>query len=164
MTFDINSLVSIFSLVVALGAAFAAHRYFQRAEKQRDEELIQNALGVFARHRVVATTLKRARNSTGASLDEEEISMFGQIDDFSTVSEKLEKDLVKLLSSRAPLTQEKRSATLTSIALTERFSITLQLISERLQGQKNNELQQLQELREYLASLEQLLRNHSNRS
>lgn len=158
MSVDASTFLSLLSVVVAIATALAAHHYFKRTERQRDEEIIHNALTKLARYRADATTLKRERGKTGCSIDEGEQSLFDQLDLLTNIAEDLEKELVEILSTGRKITSETRSATLKLVALIESFSIQLQLLSAKFQNFNNNRFGRLVELQEQLPKLEALLR------
>lgn len=160
MSIDTSTLLSFISLIVAIATALAAHHYFKSAEHQRNEDLMHNALAKLSQYRADATTLKRERSKTGQPIDEHEQGLFEQLDMLNTVAEDLEKGLIEILSTGRKITPEIRSATLTVIAVTERFSTQLQMISAKFQNFNNNRFSKLIELQEQLPKLESLLRGH----
>lgn len=164
MSFDVSTSLSLLSLVVAIATALAAHHYFKRAELQRDEDLVHNALVKFARCRADAIALKRERSKTGHPVAEYEHELFAQFELISTVVERLEKELIEILSSGKKITPKIRSAAITAVAITESYSMHLQMISAKFQNFNNNRFSRLVELQEQLPKLESLLREHLRRS
>lgn len=158
MSFDLSTLLSLLSLVVAIATAIAAHHYFKHAEHQRDEELIHSTLVAFTQCRNDLEVLKRERNKTGHAIDEHEHELFKQFEFFSTIAEKLETDLIEILSSGKKITPEIRRAVISAVALAERLSTTLQMVSAKFQNFNNNRFGRLIELQEQLPKLESLLR------
>ncbi len=161
---DLSIFLSLLSLVVALATGLAAHHYFRRAERQRDEDIIHNTLVKYARCRADVTALTRERNKTGQPFADYELELFTQFELLSTMAEKLEKELVEILSSGKKITPKIRSAALSAMALAERFSTQLQMISAKFQNFNNNKFGRLVELQEQLPKLESLLRAHLRKS
>lgn len=89
------SIFSLLSLVVALATGLAAHHYFRRAERQRDEDIIHNTLVKYARCRADVTALTRERNKTGQPFADYELELFTQFELLSTMAEKLERSWSK---------------------------------------------------------------------
>ncbi len=164
MGFDLSTLLSALSLIVAIATAVAAHHYFKRAEHQRNEDIIHNALVKFSQCRSNAAVLKRERSKTGLPLAEHEHELFEQLEVLSSLAEKLEKELIEVLSSGNKITPNIRSAALSAVAIAESFSTHLQMISAKLQNFNNNKFGRLVELQEQLPKLESLLREHFRKS
>lgn len=164
MDFDVSTVLSLLSLVVAIATAVAAHHYFRRAQHQRDEDLIRSALVKFSQCRADAAVLKRERSKTGQPLAEYEHELFAQLELLSTVAERLEKKLIEILSSGKKITPDIRSATLSALAITEGLSTHVQMISAKFQNFNNNRFGKLVELQERLPKLESLLREHLRKS
>ena len=118
----------------------------------------------YARCRADVTALTRERNKTGQPFADYELELFTQFELLSTMAEKLEKELVEILSSGKKITPKIRSAALSAMALAERFSTQLQMISAKFQNFNNNKFGRLVELQEQLPKLESLLRAHLRKS
>lgn len=164
MNFDVSTFISLLSLVVAIATAVAAHHYFRRAERQRDEDLIRSALAKFSQCRADLTVLKRERTKTGQPFAEYEHQLFEQFELLSNLAEELEKDLIKILSSGKKITPDMRSSALSVLAIMESFTTHVQMISAKLQNFNNNKFGKLVELQEQLPKLESLLRKHLQKS
>lgn len=164
MNFDVSTFISLLSLVVAIATAVAAHHYFKRSERQRDEDLIRTALTKFSQCRADSTVLKRERAKTGQPIAEYEHELFAQLELLSTLAEELEKELIGILSSGKKITPDIRSATLSVLAITEGFSTHVQMISAKFQNFNNNRFGKLVELQEQRPKLESLLREHLRKS
>jgi hypothetical protein len=164
MNFDVSTFISLLSLVVAIATAVAAHHYFRRAERQRDEDLIRSALSKFSQCRADSAVLKRERNKTGQPMAEDEDEIFSKLELLSTLAEELEKELIAILSSGKKITPEIRSATLSLLAMMEGFSTHVQMISAKFQNFNNNKFGKLVELQEQLPKLESLLRENLRKS
>jgi len=164
MNFDVSTLIALLSLVVAIATAVAAHHYFRRAERQRDEDLIRCALAKFSQCRADSTVLMRERAKTGQPVDENEKEIFEKLEFLSNLAEQLEKELIEILSSGKKITPEIRSATLSVLAITEGFATHVKMISAKFQNFNNNKFGKLVELQEQLPNLESLLREYLRKS
>ncbi|MEC5398738.1 hypothetical protein [Uliginosibacterium sp. H1] len=160
MSLDASIILSLISLIVAIATGLAAHHYFQRAERQRGEDLIQSALAKFARSRADATTLKRERSKTGLPLDSHEHSLFEQLDSLTAMQGEAEKELIEFLSSGKKITSEIKNSALTMIATTESLNVHVQMISAKLQNFNNNRVGKLLELQKLLPQLEEQIKVH----
>ncbi|WP_150429433.1 hypothetical protein [Dechloromonas sp. CZR5] len=142
----INTTISITSLVVALCTVFAAHHYFLRAQRQRDEELIQNILKRLSTFKVDVLVINRERNKTGAPIDNEELDLLANCQSLSAMVAKLEEILLSVLNDRKNLTPEIRSKMQTLSVLVDGASIQLQTISTKFINFNNNQVARLHEL------------------
>lgn len=163
MTFDLSNVLSLLSLFVALGTALAAHHYFRSSERQRDEDLMRNAITVFAQYRADVQTFERERKKTGCPIDDREEAIFNQVNQIADLVEELEHMLLGIIESGKKLSPEIRTSAVSMVALTQRFSILLQTISAKFINANNNRIAKLHELREKLPQLEALLRSHLNK-
>jgi len=153
----INTIISVISLVVALCTALAAHHYFKRAQRQRDEELIQNFLNTISTFKVDVQVITRERNKTGAPIEEKELELLTSFQLLSEMCEEIEEVLLSVLKDRKKFPYEIRSLTQALSVILDGASRELQAISTKFINFNNNRVARLHELNDKIPEIKALL-------